>query len=152
MNVENLRRTARAIAADPDWYEQSEWYWVRPPSGEFFSPDEVEGPLEEGSCYTPACVAGYAVYAVDGEIRPEGPETPGKPWCRAADGRVLFLRDYAAELLGLTPEEATAMLTYPVFLDGAGETIHHPTAAEAVAMLFEAADTGRVVWRRAARQ
>ena len=130
MNTGNLRRTARAIEDHPDWYDQGEWL---------------------NDCGTPACVAGHAVYVAGGEFRPEGPEGPEEPnglICRAADGRVLPIRDYAAEILGLNPRQAGVMFA-AVPQDTWGQKFT-PTAAEAVAMLTEAADTGRVVWRQAA--
>ena len=60
---------------------------------------------------------------------------------------VLPIRDYAAELLGLTAQQADQMF------DSAPDSAippwaeFYPTAAEAVAMLKEAAATGQVIWR-----
>ena len=122
MNKEAFERTRDLIMENREHYCQALWAHVE--------------------CGTPACVAGFACVAHDGKI------TEGA-MCITPDKRYKQISEYAAEVLGLSDEDAHWLFHEDPFGSAYSTGRPHPTADDAIATLNRAIETGVVRWIQA---
>ena len=109
MNKEAVQRTIDTLRAEPESYDQSMWFH---------------------DCGTPACVAGYALYA---NLYPDEIES--------LQGDCCSIPVEAERILGLSPEEADRLFMESPYGEGVD-----PSVDDAIEVLERFRDGGSVKW------